>query len=301
MNTGACDCCDDPFIAVDPIFRCEPVLELRFRTIERSKCGYNVGGVAYKETEQEFECRDDPFGILWTTTRKDAITKTGEYFDPEQFTAIGTYCSVTTTYDPPTSSSPPLCQCCIPFQAISELIGLNEYTDEELRGDILNILQNAPYFPEGGGFQANQPAMGTYTADSFTGYGEQTQYRISHRAIPSCYLKVWIGLQTYEYPSIGNFGSLLNDSNQIYIWQPSSSPCLPDPTKSAQDDAQIIKSEIYSVDPDETNKITCAFIRKYSFLPDYEPDDPIVVNPFDISRPDPDCNPNGVPNPNSGC
>jgi hypothetical protein len=303
MNKGACDCCIDPFFAVDPDFRCEPFFEQRFRDMSRNKCGILLDGVYYKETTQEFECSyledDDDIVIVYTTTQTQTNTEGSNYFNPEE--TFLSDCDFESTFDPPFGSWPNPCKISGAMQPVGSPTGTDVYSDEELKNNILSILQGASYFPSNTEFDQNQPAQGWYIANNFQGFATETEYRISHRPIPSCYLKVWIAVMTYEWDESFEFGALLNDTNEIYTWQPDSNPCLPDPTRSVRDDAQIIKSPIYSIGPSQTNVGTFAFIRKYSFLPNYEPDDPIIVNPFTVSRPDPDCRPNGVPNPNSGC
>jgi hypothetical protein len=310
MNKGACDCCVDPFSAlVGPNSSPIPILEQRYRDMSRIKCALWLNGAEFRSLVTELECEYilDGNDATFQVTQTQTDTEGSNYFNPED--TVGSDCSFQITYEPPESSWPDQCQGSGSFQIVSEPVGEGVYTDEELRDNVLSILSGASYIPSNEDFVENQPAQSFYVLDrsleesSFvSGFATEAEYRISHRALPSCYLRVWIALMTYEWGPDLEFGALLENSNEIYTWEPTSNPCLPDPEKSISDDAQIIKSPVYSLAiPAETNTATFAFIRKYSFLPDYEPDDPIIVNPFSFSRPVPDCKPNGIPNPNSGC
>lgn len=289
---SACNCCSYPYgdyfqshgIEIRPTFASE------FATAEKVKCAFKLEGGEYSQIENTAFCFEDP---SQESTRTQTLTE------------VDGICTYNSEYNPPISSWTGFCG----FSSIrqkDDFVGFGEVSDESLKADVFELLENAEFFSSGLGlaqaWYAVNPQFGNQNFPT-SGFAGKEQYKIKHLPSPSCYLKVWIGLTTFSFPanelSSPNLYSLVDDSTAEYIWSPSYSPCLPDPTKSAFAEENIIESETYFLDPSEDNQITFAYIKKYSFLPDYEPNDPLPFNPEtqELLRPDPDINPNGVGGP----
>ena len=277
----------------------EPHFETRYREIERTRCAFFVDGLFYTQTETKAYCLEDPDQ---TSTLQKKISKGANYFDPNIGSGAG--CIVY-----PQEFIPPLSSwtgpACVSTQAGGPPIGFEEevgtsavVTDEELKGDVLTILRNASYREWSlSSSPSSLFAYGSYSENSGLGFAEEHQFRVVHLPSPTCYLKVWISFATYAGNFYDGLGSKISEFDEIYEWKPTLNPCLTDTTKSAAADEQVIRSEIYTISPSKTNVTTIAQFKKFSFLPNYEPDDPIFVDPFQFNRPTPDFNTDGIPQP----
>jgi hypothetical protein len=186
--------------------------------------------------------------------------------------------------------------------------GEDPYDEEEFKEENLAALENEDYFPFGG--------VGTYLSYYLVDWGdypasggaaaEASQYRVSHYPHPSCYLKVWIVKRRYQ-ANIDWFSEVkpifLDQEIETYTWNPTTEICIPNKEKRADDPENVILSDTYEIFPTETGIITAVSIFKYSWLPDYEPDDPILSENevfsgiFNFERPVPDFRPDGFPDP----
>ena len=118
--------------------------------------------------------------------------------------------------------------------------------------------------------------------------------RNKHEPTGTCYLKVWLSdAQTLT----GGDTTISDDVVGPYIWEGSGNPCLTHPDALHTDGVNGISGPWYDLDYSTVTtgeEITISrYVRKYSFVPGYEPDDPNA----DRSRPCPDPRGNGFPTP----
>lgn len=116
-------------------------------------------------------------------------------------------------------------------------------------------------------------------------------YHVGHQATGTCYLKVWIR------KTINTGGQITHDDSQTYEWNGTGNPCLPDPNKSVEDEANRIEGEPFEVEmqyntTDGQGQSVVAYVEaveilKYSCVPGYEPDISDEENPQPNGFPDP--------------
>lgn len=305
---SGCNCCDQqsPWVSIGLNVEYPPILESRSAEATRGRCAFLINGEWRTKKEQDVFCiRAGNFNppIPEYVYVEEAV-KTDQYFEvnPE-----GPICDIIETNIPPFVPHPPPHQgegpvgwfpgCLFPIDArYKNLRGAGDtVTDDDHKEAVLKILDKTPY---------NEWGLGQPYAFYYDSFGAKSEYRIVHRPSPSCYLKAWIAEITFSE----NYGdppsyTIHSEAIKIYTWDPitpPNEPCLTHPLKSVYDDEQIIRSQSFDLNPaDGTDKFTLVYVKKYSFLKDYEPEDPLPFDPSTLSaeRPDPDILPNGIPAP----
>lgn len=294
MNS-ACDCCNSYFFD-------SPIIESRFSWIVRPRCAFKINGEFYKVQNKQFICTSNP---SITYIEKRTLNNTEQFLNPEIQFPYGQYCIATHETNPPEKDWEFPCNSIFNYTYVDGSInGEEPYPESDYKQQVLNTLSYAPWYTESGGDEGFLPVpMGaaprttynnSYLYDDWS-YAEKSEYRIVHNPYPSCYLKVWIGEITYANDII------VNDITREYVWSPTYSPCIPNNNKPFYHEENKIISEIFKLNPSGTNEITFAFLKKWSYLKDYEPDDPIILDQFMAYRPIPDCKPNGLPDPTIEC
>ena len=103
-------------------------------------------------------------------------------------------------------------------------------------------------------------------------------------------MKVWLNLTFAPFTEDGmGVGETVRTPTDPYVWIGIGNPCLPDPTKAIDDEANYIRSGVIwePSTPPPTDGIHSIEILKFSVLPGYVPDSS-----------DPDHHqPSGVPDP----
>ena len=116
------------------------------------------------------------------------------------------------------------------------------------------------------------------------------EWRIAHQPSMTCYLRVWVRIYTNTFAA-PTWDPPIVDSetftDEVYLWEGTGNPCLPDTTKGLSDPENQIYSTPNVVGIPGARTTICAVILKYSYLAGYEPD---------ISDPD-NLQPNGFPDP----
>jgi hypothetical protein len=144
----------------------------------------------------------------------------------------------------------------------------------------------------------------------------KAKLRIEFYPSPSCYLKVWFIKRVRTYVSATSGSSKCNLPNvlveevylknmQSFIWNGTGNDgiCIDDQSVGSfpyNAWENLITEDIVELNPTITTNGTgideSVRILKYSFLENYEPDDPPNEFPF-VGGIDPRCNKNGIPNP----
>jgi hypothetical protein len=125
------------------------------------------------------------------------------------------------------------------------------------------------------------------------------EFRFTHPPTATGYLKVWIWQRVYDTrDEVGNWVNPVDLPYDTYEWigQP------PDLQYGIDESENKIVSDPFAPERAEENTRVEFFVAKWSLLPGYEPDDPLVdEETFELSRPSPDCESNGVPTLNEEC
>lgn len=108
------------------------------------------------------------------------------------------------------------------------------------------------------------------------------KYRVEHAPSATCYLKVWIKRTTETE------NGTTEDTDQPYEWKGSGYPCYADESKIYTACENIIYGQPSGTISASKGSSISVSILKYSFLEDYEPNDP-------DENGDQGCKPNGFP------
>lgn len=291
---SACNCCD--------LFPLEFDLEHRGEVFSASKCGYTN-----KSLDNE-ACYDGNgvFSTLTTTWEPDGNDPAGRttYVITETQTWDAESKTCVYTRDPETDEPP-----------YDDLAGGSftyelsaEYTSEELMENVYAALPPI----EGEWEEATVLSPAEIKRELIDKVGEDCypkslytesslEVRIAHPPTATCYLKVWLVARTREYDQqTETYGPPTDAAFQIYEWEGAPA----DMTIGINEQANRVEGETYVVPrPDEAQTKVTIEVFKFSFLPEYEPDDPQVdsENDYAFIRPTPDCLSNGVPTLNAEC
>lgn len=172
-----------------------------------------------------------------------------------------------------------------------DLTYFDEYSTDDMIADAISCFGEWPDWtlasPGGFGGVSAFRLLANYSLDGepddSTCHFQKVQWRMVHRPSITCYLKVW-----FNSTFTPRAGAPVTTAVAPYTWAPSgSNPCLPDPTKSVADNANIILGQIRDLEipaEDGTNTIT---IDKWSYVPGYVPDQSHPGNPQPNGWPDP--------------
>ena len=133
-------------------------------------------------------------------------------------------------------------------------------------------------------------------------YSEQLiEVRITHPPTATGYLKVWLwkGVSTYNGVDCSTSTWSLFDT---YEWEGEPN----DLNFGINEPENLVTSDTFTVPRPDLNTCTKIIVAKWSLIKDYEPDDPLSVDEFDLSgvvinRPTTDCKSNGVPALSAEC
>jgi hypothetical protein len=194
----------------------------------------------------------------------------------------------------------------------------NEYTNTQL---ISNALTQMPEEFQGEwseDVRAFQTLFDTIedSEPSATYTEEQIQVRITHPPTATGYLKVWLWKKVSQLvEAYETYGEPVYSEFEVYEWEGAPNS---DQHGINEEENEII-SQVYEVPREEdppnmvaVNTLTSVgevgftvveiFVYKYSLIKDYEPDDPVLnEETFELERPNPDCESNGVPTLNEEC
>lgn len=302
---SACNCCE-----AFPI----DVVTLQFRTSSAilSKCGFledSGGGFIYGT-----QISDDPwtFDVDWAKADGECYsnltfykTQTIVLQEVDQasqsmtktltFNAETCSCDVDANYFYPTSEDPG------DVDLISRTL-TDEYTTTELMENTVGCI---PELPEEWTVGESVSISRIYEEllscnEAFATYDESIgEVRLTHPPTATGYLKVWLLKRTRDWDSITlTFGPPTDSLFDAYEW--IGTP--PSPTSGINETAnQIISDPIEIVRPEEQQSVEIV-VQKWSLIPEYEPTDPIVnEETYELERPTPDCESNGVPTLNEDC
>lgn len=290
---SACNCCE--------LFPLEFDLEHRGEAFFLSKCGYTNRDIVNES------CYDG-LGVF--------LTKQIDYTWAENDPTGRTSYSVTysTAYDPET-------KLCVetrvpandeaPYDDLSDaqtdIAISDEYTSSELMANVYAALP--PIEGEWTEVSAVSPAEtkrelidkvgeDCYPASLYT--ESSLEVRIAHPPTATGYLKVWLVARTRTFDQqTDTYGPPTDAAFEVYEW--NGAPA--DMTIGMNEPGNRVEGETYVVPrPAEQTKVTIE-VFKFSFLPEYEPDDPQVdaENDYAFIRPTPDCLSNGVPQLSAEC
>jgi hypothetical protein len=291
---SACNCCE--------LFPLEFDLEFRGSGFSSIKCGFTN-----RDIEPE-SCYDGSGVFLTITTTWEP----GEDDDRGTYVVTETYAwnSETKTCDytrNPATDEPPYDDVegsMTPSYALS-----NEYASESLMDNVYNAIE--PITGEWSIAGGVNPA--TLRRELIDKVGEDCyveslynesllEVRISHPPTATGYLKVWLVTRTQTFDQeTETYSTAVDAAFQEYEW--TGEPA--DMTIGMNEEGNRIDGETYVLPrPDAQTKVTVE-VFKFSFLPGYEPADPVVdeetapdiYNPtlYALVRPTPDCLSNGVP------
>lgn len=129
-----------------------------------------------------------------------------------------------------------------------------------------------------------------------------SQYRLKHPPTASGYLKVWLSMVEEAYDAEGELLGSSTEPFTTYEW--SGTPQSLSHSINSPENL-ITSGQFDSPLPEDSSIVRKIFISKWSMLPEYEPEDPTSVElnfaPYSHTRPDPDCQSNGVPTLNEEC
>ena len=186
------------------------------------------------------------------------------------------------------------------------------FNDEDTTEDLKARTAAAPEMTgkpnnNGGSWFTSQPGGGAFLSKDELWYSIcKTQTCVVHSPVGTCYLKVWMrDIKTDNDGYGGVTTTTEDDAVGPYEWSGEGDPCISNPSHgynwSDKGTADAHGNEIWGdwddipVEDVEAGQTiaTKRVIRKWSFVPDYEPDDPIGAN--SLERPNPDKKPNGFP------
>lgn len=181
----------------------------------------------------------------------------------------------------------------------------NEYTSEELMDNVYAALppiegewvKSSPVLPaEIKRELIDKVGDDCYPASLYT--ESSLEVRIAHPPTATGYLKLWLVKRVRQYDQgTDTYSPPVDEPFQEYEWNGSPN----DLNSGVNEESNRINGPIYVLDrPSEQTKITIE-ILKFSLLPNYEPDNPIVDENYNLIRPTPDCKSNGVPTLSNEC
>jgi hypothetical protein len=302
---SACNCCEAFPVNV-------VTFESRTSGAQLSKCGFlkDTGGYWFYKNQ----ISDDPwtFDVGWALTDGECYQNLTFYKtqtivlqevdqDSQSMTTTATFntetceCDFEATYFYPTSEDPG------DVDFISRTLN-NEYTTAELAANTVGCI---PEFSEEWTPGNSVTISRIYEEqlncnEAWATYAESAgQVRIVHPPTATGYLKVWLLKRVRQYDTETLlFGPLTDSQFNVYEWSGTPASNL----DGIDSEANRIESAPIEIDrPDEQTSVEVV-VQKWSLIPGYEPSDPIVnEETFELERPSPDCESNGVPTLNEDC
>ncbi len=160
----------------------------------------------------------------------------------------------------------------------------SENTGESTSSLISRTVAALPSYPETWGgscsaFRNLSPDESSYSIRKF-------KWRLKHQPSGTCYIKVWLQKRFHPEGATDDSGDTITPLPH-YEWNGTGNPCLADPTKSFDDDANKITSDPNEEDVPSTDGTTTIEILKYSCVKGYEPNVTDPENPQPNGFPDP--------------
>lgn len=188
---------------------------------------------------------------------------------------------------------------------------VDEYTNDELMQEAYDQVQenNGEWIT--GTASQNRLLFNAYSCDYTPSCIESSlQVRVSHPPTATGYLKVWLVKRVRQYnPETDTYSLPVDGPFEEYEW--SGSPN--DFNFGINEAENRINGPTYTLERPSPQTSVTIQVFKFSLLPNYEPDDPIIdenyfelpnVDNYGLSnliRPTPDCKSNGVPTISNDC
>lgn len=279
---SACNCCEAFPLDVASI-------EFRTKGVSLSKCGwllseqYQSGRIFWaSQITRNYNCDGETFTLVEdyiynASTRLCSYTNNG-------FSQDITFCNQDTN--------------------AAAYFGIVHYVNDYVEYQDSLLISRAEAFLENQTFGDWTASDFPHASKSLRGLGNElyeetaTEIRIAHPPTATGYLKVWLQKvsEDYDYPNLVNGVASAFDT---YEWtgQPQHL------THPVDHSLNRIVSEPIAIPRPALNKSNRVKIWKYSLLPGYEPEDPTFVDDINwqLLRPDPDCESNGVPTLSADC
>jgi hypothetical protein len=281
---SACNCCEE--FPVDA-----PGFEYRSRSNILNKCGFLDSETYYfKETTTYTSPLEGGEGFskinAETQETEQWNGETLEHVKSYEFNADTCVCEFSETgyfpedfgnFDPPT------------------FFYEDEYTDSLLETNNYGCLEKNEFseWDNVNEALAERIIIGGQTASE-----SEMEVRLLHQPTATAYLKVWLWQRERDFdPETAEFSAPTDSLFETYEW--SGTP--PAPEYGINEPENQI-TEIIAVPRLGPNSSVKIFVAKWSLIEGYEPDDPLVdEETFELSRPSPDCESNGVPTLTEEC
>jgi hypothetical protein len=138
---------------------------------------------------------------------------------------------------------------------------------------------------EWGGFESGQSnscsAFKDWEENLLSKAERKIKWRVAHPPTGTCYLKAWINTR-FRPKGGAEDGTDDTVTPSTYEWTGTGNPCLTDPTKSVDDEANMIRSTPTEIGVPATNGTTTVEILKFSCLSGYTPPDDGSANGYPV-------------------
>jgi hypothetical protein len=291
---SACNCCEQlPIDVVTLEFRATDLLLFKCGFIETDESGCaELGAIIYQQKVTTYQAEEPTYPGPYTVT--ETIVYNSETGDCDY------------VRDPSTDEPPYDDLAGVPFTTTYG----SEYTTAALMVNAGNRIESQEFSGE---WQdaAIGPQENHYSYSEYFEYIEddcypgawaserKIQIRIAHPPTATGYLKVWLWKRTRVFDPQANTVEPPEDSAfEIYEWQ--GVPASDDYSVDAVENR--IEFEYDVLERPAQNTSVQIVVAKWSLIPEYEPSDPIANGEtYELERPSPDCESNGVPTLNEDC